>query len=364
LFVDPRWPLHSAFTHLLGPTTRLVAPSSPKALLWEQVALPEALRRERVDVFHAPADGGMPMWAGCRRVLTYHRALDKSVKFWIDQGDLPGTAASYGLQRPGVRGWWHRQRHDALRRLYLKSADRVIAVSDFGKWELVTLLGVPARKVTVIYPAADGMFSRSVSSLDIDRVRATYGLPERYLLFVGGSNRWKNVDGLIRAFARARAAGVSEALVLVGIDDERERLRALAGDLHLLDGRDVVLLDHVHKDLPAVYHGATAFITLSWGESFCLPVVEAMSCGTPVIASSYGALPEVIEGAGILVDPRSTSAVDEAIRRVTSDADLRADLRARGRRRASAFSWDDAARRTLAIYRELTEGVASGGVAA
>jgi glycosyltransferase involved in cell wall biosynthesis len=363
LFTDPRWPLHPAFSALLQSNTRLSAPAAPKALIWEQVALPTSLWRERIDVFHAPADGGLPVWKTCGHVLTYHRALDKSVLHWIAQGELPGTPDDYGLSRAGIWGWQRRVRHGTLRKAYLHSADTVVAVSQFGKWELVKLLGVPEEKVTVIPLAADDCFSADMAAADVHAVRRKYGLPSRYLLFVGGFDPWKNVDGLIRAFADARQNGIVEGLVLAGIGGDRDRLRALAAALDLKDPEHVVFLDRVHVDLAALYHGATAFITLSWGESFSLPVLEAMSCGTPVIASQYGAIPEVMDGAGIVVDPRNAGQVRAAMLAVSGDEQLRSDLRTRGLNRAKAFSWRQTAERTLHVYRGVVGRSASAGAA-
>jgi glycosyltransferase involved in cell wall biosynthesis len=355
LFTDARRPLHPRFSRLLGPNTRLSSPMASTTLGWEQVALPRELQRRRIDVFHAPADGGLPAWKGCRHVLTYHRALDKSLTYWIDRGDLPGTPADYGLERDGVRGLRTRVRHDLFRQLYLRSADVVIAVSEFGRWELVTLLGVPPEKVEVIPLAADAGFSSDVPADRVEVVRAKYRLPDRYLLFVGGFNRWKNVDGLLRAFAGARRAGIAEALVLAGGGVEIDALRTLAVSLGLEEGRHWLFVEPSDEDaeMTALYRGATAFVSLSWGESFSLPVVEAMTCGVPVIASRRGAVPEVLDGAGLLVDPRNAHEVHDAILRVTTDEQLRADLRARGLRRSTSFSWKLTAERTLDVYRRV-----------
>ncbi len=352
LFTEPSRPLHEKFRDLLGANVQVAEVSAPKPTVWEQIALPLALKRRAIDVFHAPADGGLPAWKHGRYVLTYHRALDKSVKHWIARGELPGQPADYGLPPAGLRGLLRQLRHDAFRQIYLRSADRIIAVSEFAKWELVDLLGVPERKVHVIPLAADEEFTPELSEDAVAAVRLKYRLPGRYLIYVGGLDAWKNVDGLIRAFAEARAAGVEDALVLAGVGGDRAGHRALAARLGLVDGRDIVFLERVQDDLPALYHGATALVSLSWGESFPFPVVEAMSCGTPIVASRLGGTPDLISDAGLLVDPRNREQSVRAIVDVTREA-VRQDLRARGLARARMFSWRRTAERTATVYENL-----------
>jgi glycosyltransferase involved in cell wall biosynthesis len=243
-------------------------------------------------------------------------------------------------------------RHDVFRQIYLRSADRIIAVSEFAKWELVELLGVPEQKVHVIPLAADEGFTSEMPPEVVEAARAKYGLPNRYLIYVGGLDAWKNVDGLIRAFAAARVAGIQDGLVLAGIGGDRDGHRALASSLGLVEGRDIVFLERIHEDLAALYHGATALVSLSWGESFPFPVLEAMSCGTPVVASLLGGTPALLDDAGLLVDPRNQEQSVRAIVDVTREA-VRQDLRSRGLARAQMFSWQRTAERTASVYENL-----------
>lgn len=350
LFTERRSPIHPAFAQALRVETVLLP--SPTSLVWEQIVLPVALRRHQIQLFHAPADGGVPAGRVCPYVLTYHHAADRSFEYLIRKGELSGHLADYLTHERGIRGRYLKYRHAVLRWIYLRRATRVIAVSQYGKWELVELLGVPEHKVEVIYEAADSSFRAPIPAAAVEAVRMKYGLPRGYLLFVGGFDRRKNVEGLLRTFIEAQKAGIGESLVLVGNGADLVGTKALARSLGLEDGRDVVFLGRIHEDLPALYRAATAFITLSWGESFCFPVVEAMSCGTPVIASKLGAIPEILASGGILVDPRNTSETVQAIKAVTSRNELRAQLRAMGLRRAQEFSWNKTAQQTAKVYQE------------
>ena len=107
-------------------------------------------------------------------------------------------------------------------------------------------------------------------------------------------------------------------------------------------------------ELAALYRAATLFTTLSWHEGFCLPAVEAMTCGTPVLASSFGALPEILGDGGWLVDPRRVDDIVDAMHRVLSRTDVQEDLRIRGLLRSKAFSWQKTAQETWRVYEELS----------
>ena len=352
LFTDQRSPVHPDFVRRLD--AEIVTVASASALLWEQVDLPQALRRHRVDLFHAPADAGLPAWKTCPSVLTYHHAHDKSFKYQLERHRLPGRITDYIETEPGLRGKYSRWRHDILRRLYLQRADRVITVSEFGKWELVSLLNVPEKKVEVIYEAAESVFDSAVELARIERIKAKYGVSGKYILFIGGFDLRKNVGGLLKAFAEARRSGIRETLVIAGSGNDRENLRDSLPSFGLQDGRDTFFVGRVPGDeLPPLYCGATTFVTLSWGEAFCFPLVEAMNCGTPVVASSWGAIPEVAGGACILVDPKNPMDAAQAIKRVVCDASLRTQLKEAGLKRANFFSWEKTAERTVRLYRDV-----------
>jgi glycosyltransferase involved in cell wall biosynthesis len=351
LFTDQRSPVHPEFVRRID--AEIVTVASASALLWEHVDLPRSLRRHRVALFHAPADAGLPAWKTCPSVLTYHHAHDKSLKYQLERHGLPGRITDYIETESGLHGKYSRWRHDILRRLYLQRANRVITVSEFGKWELVSLLNVPEKKVEVIYEAAESVFASAVDLSRIERIKAKYGVPGKYILFVGGFDRRKNVAGLLKAFAEARRSGIRETLVIVGSGNE-DNLRDGLTSLGLQNGRDIFFVGRVQDDeLPALYCGATALVTLSWGESFCFPLVEAMNCGTPVVGSSWGAIAEVADGACILVDPQNAMDAAHAIKKVVSDTGLRTQLREAGLKRANFFSWEKTAERTVRLYKDV-----------
>jgi glycosyltransferase involved in cell wall biosynthesis len=323
------------FDDLAARTKRLhvvhVRPSSrPGRLFWEQTVLPVLLRRLRVDVLHSPHHHTPALAPGVRRVVTIH-----DVTFML----LPDR---YPLSR--------RLYMETLTRASARVADAIITPSQVVRDEVVERLGVPAERVVVIPYAAAPQFT-PVDEPTIEALRQKYRLPDRYVLSVGSLEPGKNRARLFLAYARLRAEGLDDCpLVVVGQPAWRyERDVELTGGLGL---RDLVrYLGYVpSEDLPGLYSGATLFAFPSLYEGFGLPVLEAMACGTPVVASSTSAIPEVAGDAALLIDPRDADAIAEAMSRLLADEVLLGQLRARGLERASRFSWERTARDTLSVY--------------
>ena len=189
------------------------------------------------------------------------------------------------------------------------------------------------------------------SSDDIGRARWKYHLPNEYLLSVGSLEPGKNRQRLIRAYARLRERGLESPLVIVGQPAwEYEAEYELVSRRGLSE--HVTFLGYVpDEDMPALYSGASVFAFPSLYEGFGLPVLEAMACGAPVVTSQGSATQEVAGDAALLVDPRDTSAIEHAIDQLISNRWLRSDLRSRGFERAKKFTWERAARDTLAVYQ-------------
>jgi glycosyltransferase involved in cell wall biosynthesis len=305
------------------------------AKVWfEQVSFPQACRHRNVDVAHAPYFAS-PLWPTEPTVVTIHDLIP--------------------MLLPAYRG-------SALVRLYTrlvataaKRAHAIIADSECSKRDIVRLLGIPPQRVHVIYLAAEERFQPVEDEVRLGSVRRRYGLPERYVLYLGGLDQRKNVLILIRAFARVRGVlGKSHCLVIAGRLPERES--ALFPDprrvVAKLDLKEAVRFVGwvAEEDKPALYSGAACFVYPSLYEGFGLPPLEAMACGASVIASNASSLPEVVGDAGLLVAPQDVEDLAEAMIAVLSDGDLRASLRQRGIARAKRFSWEKTAKETLEVY--------------
>jgi glycosyltransferase involved in cell wall biosynthesis len=213
---------------------------------------------------------------------------------------------------------------------------------------------VPAEKVSVIYNAIDERFLGPADTTRMDLVRQRYQLDHPFVLYVGNIKPHKNVDRLIDAFGRARRSGPDD-LKLIIIGDELSKYPVLrqAVHRHKLDKHVRFLGFQPHDTLAAFYRLARAFVFPSLYEGFGLPPLEAMACGTPVVTSNVSSLPEIAGGAALLVDPYDAEAIADGIRRAVNDDALRADLSARGRARARAFSWSQSVAAIHQIYMEV-----------
>lgn len=241
-----------------------------------------------------------------------------------------------------------------LLRMLLRACSAVIVDSEATRRDVRTLLGVPETRLHVVYPGYDR--ERYRLGVDASTIIRRHAL-DRYVLYVGNLLPHKNVPGLLRAFA-AIAPRVPHRLVIAGFRDPR-MTPALDREIARLklEAR-VLFLDYVPvDDLPAIYAGADVCVQPSLYEGFGLTILEAMACGSPVVASRGGAQPEVGGDAAVWVEPGDVEALAVAVERVVSSPDLRADLRARGLRRVEDFSWERAGCRV----REILSNVGKTG---
>jgi glycosyltransferase involved in cell wall biosynthesis len=303
------------------------------------LALPLELLRRPVDLLHAQGWG--PFWSPCPMVLTVH---------------------DIGWERfPEIYPKALVLRLSYLVRASARRAIRIIASSHYTADDLVHLYQVPAEKIRVIYPATDPGISRVAEPAAIERARARYGIPNSYILYVGSIEPKKNVHRLIEAYAALRRAQQIEQTLVIGgkplwLSQPILELPAKLGlEQHIIFTGPVR-----QEDLAALYSGADVFAFLGMYEGFGYPPLEAMACGTPVLAANRTSLPEVLGDAALLVDPDRQDDVVDGLARLLSDAELREQLRARGLDRAEQFQLVPHARQVLDVYAECA--AASGRV--
>jgi glycosyltransferase involved in cell wall biosynthesis len=240
----------------------------------------------------------------------------------------------------------------------VRAARKIITVSEFSKAEIVSLLRVPEQKVEVIYNGVGPEFGRVRNSCEVDACLQRYSIQRPYLLAVGNVSRRKNQLMMMRAFAlwAKRNPHTEHRLVIAGKshgpapDFSAESVRVG------LEERRLMVLGYIpEQDLPHLYSGADLLLNTSLYEGFGLPLVEAMRCGVPVIASRASCFPEIAGDAALLVDPVNPQEIAEAIENLIGNKALRDDLIGRGVRRAEAFRWDNAAHQTLKVYDEAVQ---------
>jgi len=212
---------------------------------------------------------------------------------------------------------------------------------------------MPEEKIKMIYEAASPSFSPVEYQL-LDEVQRRYGIGGRYILGVGTLEPNKNFRGLLRAYHLVRERMQTRIqLVLVGQKgwDYSELLSEFEDSRYR---RDIIRTGYVSdNDLVALYTGAEVFVFPSFYEGFGLPVLEAMSCGTPVITSNSSSLPEVVGDAGLLIDPRNIQEIVEAIMKILHDELLQQSLSSKALKRAQCFSWDRCVQETIEVYQRV-----------
>jgi len=318
------------------PQAELVAGHFPfSRWLWLHLILPGLVLEDRPALLHFP-NASAPIAVRLPYVLTIH---DLSL-----------------FRHPGLHP---RGRHVTMRTLLPQAARRsaaVICVSEFTRLEARRVLGLSAESLHVVPLAAGPEFRPITDAASCQRIRSEYGLPDRFLLFVGTLEPRKNLDRLLRACAILRAMGHALPLVIAG--KMGWHMKSFQSEVQSLGLEDHVLtLGYVRQDhLPCLYSLATAFVFPSLYEGFGLPVLEAMACGTPVIMSNRPAHNQTAGDAAMSFDPEDEAAMADGIRQMLSSHETMEEYRRRGLVRAAEFSWRRAAEQTYQVYQRALSG--------
>lgn len=294
--------------------------------LWEQVVLPRLISKD--GWLWSPGGSG-PLLVS-RQIITVHDVAHLEYPEW------------YSCKFSTFYRWLLPR---LLRRVVL-----VLTVSEFSKARVVEMLEVPSKKVIVTPLGVDARFTPA-SEEKVKSVTTRYGIDSPYLITVASISERKNLGRLVEAWNQAGVSGFR--LVVVGAKG-----LPFAGKSHLPSNPSIMYLGYVSdEDLPALYSGALGSVYISLYEGFGLPPLEAMACGTPVLASNVTSLPEVVGDAGLLVDPYDVEAIAHGIRRLVEDSALREELKRKGLERAKQFTWE----RTADLTWQVLQGVMEEG---
>jgi glycosyltransferase involved in cell wall biosynthesis len=298
----------------------------PWRRVWTHTRFAFALYRHRPDVTFVPSHT-LPLWFPGPAVVTVH---DLGYVYF------PGT-------HPTLSRWYL----DRTTRHSVERATRIIADSLATSHDLSAHYSVSPNRISLVYPGVDESLSRITDPDRIAAMRARYGLPERYLLFIGTLQPRKNIARIVEGYAHwreAQPASQAVALVLAGPQGWLYDPAWTAGV------KSVILPGYIDDaDVAALYSGALALVFPTLHEGFGFPVLEAMRCGTPVITSTTSSLPEVARDAALLVNARESADIAAAIGRIVADHALRDSLIAKGLQQARQFTWRRAAEQTLSV---------------
>ncbi len=327
-FINPA--VEASFPRVALRRAGLDTTSPVRRIAWEQVIQPFSLMNGGFDLVHSMAFVS-PL------ILT-----------------LPSVVTVYDLSFRH-----YPERLSTMRRLYLqwmtplsvKRARRVIAISRSTARDLTATLGTPADKIDTAVLGFDRDVFRPAAPDVIRAFKMQNGLPDRFWLFVGTLEPRKNLVTLIEAYAALPPNARPKLVIGGGKGWDTDPIFAAVERLKLAD--DVLFPGFIPADQLALwYNSAEAFVYPSVFEGFGLPVLEAMACGTPVIVSDASSLPEIAEGAGMLIPPHDPSAWTAALAQAMQDDGWRRDARERGQEKAQRFTWNEHARVTVESYRQ------------
>lgn len=305
---------------------------------WEQILLPAAAKAEKIDVLHctsntAPTQKSIPL------ILTLHDVIYMEKSPWAGGSLYQKFGNMYRrMNVPGV----------------VNNASVVITVSEFEKKVIQKQFPQISNKLKVVYNGKSSYFHTNYSATQIQEVVDTYNLPSEFIFFLGNTDPKKNLPRVIEAYTKYCRA-LSNPLKMVIADFSASLLNSYLTKLNAVDlTNQFVLPGYIpNKELPLIFNRATFFLYPSLRESFGIPIIEAMACGTPVITSDAASMPEVSGGAAYLVNPNDVLSLKEGISRLATDKELRIKLIDKGLKRAATFNWLNTAKEVLEIYEEI-----------
>lgn len=308
------------------------------ALLFEhQLLEPLTLQRLRPQVVHSPGLASPLLWHG-PRVLTVH--------------DVAFLHLPEQMSRASVYYWKYLALPSARR------VTRIVTDSNQSRQEIAREVGIPLERIETVYISIEDQFQANIAAERIAQAQARYQLTPPYILFVGTLQARKNITALIRAFEYLAPQMPEVQLALAGGITSNSDTIVREAKQSPVAGRIRLTGRVASEDLPALYAGACVLALPSKFEGFGLTMIEAMACGTPVVANNASCLPEVAGNAALLTDADDTAAFAAVLRKAIEDETLRADLIARGFQRAAQFRPERCAKQMLGIYEQV------GGIAA
>ncbi|AQR93263.1 MULTISPECIES: glycosyltransferase family 4 protein [Clostridium] len=309
--------------------------SAPSKSFWDDINVPNILNNADIELYHVPQNGvGLSDNIQCKKVITLHDIIPLK---------MPETVSDRYLKIF----------NDELPKI-LDSCDGIITVSNFSKADIANEFKFPADKIYVTPLAAEDIYRPMSKCQSKSIITQKYGIQEDFILYVGGFSPRKNILGLIEAYsALPNKLKETFKLVITGRKGPSySKYKNRAEELHI--SNNVVFTDFIPiEDMPLFYNATEVLVYPSFYEGFGLPPIEAMACGTPVIASNVTSLPEVCYESALFIDPNDIDALSYDIERVLSNSLLKLTMVKKSLTRSKTFSWNKTALNTISAYEAI-----------
>jgi glycosyltransferase involved in cell wall biosynthesis len=301
---------------------------------WEQMGLPAKIASKKIDLLHCTSNTA-PLSTSVPLILTLHDII------FIEGTNFKGSAY---------------QNMGNLYRKYIvpkivRKADVIVTVSNFERENIIDRLKVPESKIKVIYNGVNPNFNSDFTHEEMEGFRAKYNLPSEYIMFLGNTAPKKNTYNVLKAYVEYCLSN-KDTPPIVLLDYKKKFVQSI-----LSEWKQGKLIDKFlfysyipHHEIAFLYRGAKVFLYPSLRESFGLPILEAMACGTPVITSNTSSMPEIAGNAAELVNPFDYREISSAIEKLVDDSTLRDGYISKGLQRAKKFTWPLAAKNLCDIY--------------
>lgn len=305
--------------------------------LWEQVKLPQKVKEYNVQLLHCTSNTA-PLKPGVPLVLTLHDII------YLERLDLK-------------KGTWYQRLGNLYRRWnvpkIVPSCAAILTVSAFEQKRIEQHFKLAKDQVQVVYNSVGDHFKSNAEAVDLVKIKVKYNLPEKFIFFLANTDPKKNLRGVLKALAILQAQG-KLSIPLVMLDFKEAYLMEILQEIGATELRSMIHISGYvpNKELPYFYQLSTVYLYPSLRESFGIPILEAMACGTPVITSNTSSMPEVAGDAAILIDPFDPQTIADAILTLENDDQLRENLIDKGLLRAQQFSWSKTAKMVRKIYEE------------
>jgi len=326
--------------------------SAPLRPIQEQLLLPRRMTRDSIDVALFTGNLLPVILPDCATVVTIHDAIQMKPAITV-------LRESRGIRQAVVNLYFKLLAAQSARRATL-----ILTVSNHARQDISKCLNIPVEKIYVTYNGINRQVFRSLDPIEVrTQLSDQFQLQPGFVLTIGSSDWRKNVQGVLKGYALLpdHLRCKHKLVVVLATAVLKPTLKSLAQDLGVLN--HVTFLENQNpKSLALLYNAACLYITPSFHESCPLTPLEAMECGAPVITSNVSSLPEIVDEAAIKVNPQSAEEIRDAIHSVLTQTELHEDLRAKSKKRASKFSWEDTARQTLEVLHKAVAMYSKGEV--